>query len=111
MTRRKQVIDGVGLVARLTSLVVLICLFFPAVRRAFAELGFMTACVSILAVAGLFGFGIYRLASREGQMKAMTGNPFAPPTAASDRTWNDGESEDFPDFLYPMLRRRYPWRH
>jgi hypothetical protein len=68
-------------------------------------------CFSILVVAGLVGFGIYRLATREGRMKTMTGNPFALPTAASDRTWNDGESEAIPDLLSPVLRRRYPWRH
>jgi hypothetical protein len=111
MARRRQEIDTVGLVAQLAGLVGLISLFFPAVRRALAGLGFIAMCFSILAVAGLVGFGIYRLATREGRMKAMTGNPFAPPTAASDRTWNDGESEAIPDLLYPMLRRRYPWRH
>jgi hypothetical protein len=111
MARRKQEADAVGLVARLAGLVVLISLFFPAVRRALAELGFIAVWVSILVVAGLVGFGIYRLATREGRMKAMTGNPFALPTATSDRTWNDGESEAIPDFVHPMLRRRYPWRH
>ena len=111
MARRRQEADAVGLVAQLAGLVVLISLFFPAVRRALAELGFIAVCVSILVVAGLVGFGIYRLATREGRMKAMTGNPFAPPTAASDRIWNDGESEAIPDLLYPVRRRRYPWRH
>ncbi|MGA2240971.1 MAG: hypothetical protein ABSH11_02895 [Verrucomicrobiota bacterium] len=111
MTRRRQETDAVGLVAQLAGLVVLISLLFPAVRRALAELGFIAVCVLILVVAGLVGFGIYRLATREGRMKAMTGNPFAPPTAASDQTWNDDESEAIPDLLYPMMRRRYPWRH
>jgi len=111
MARRRQEADAVGLVAQLAGLVVLISLFFPAVRRALAELGFIAVCVSILVVAGLVGFGIYRLATREGRMKAMTGNPFALPTATSDRTWNDGESEAVPDLLSPVLRRRYPWRH
>jgi hypothetical protein len=111
MARRRQKADAVGLVAQLAGLVALISLFFPAVRRALAELGFIAVCFSILVVAGLVGFGIYRLATREGRMKAMTGNPFALPTAASDRTWNDGESEAIPDLLYPGLRRRYPWRH
>jgi hypothetical protein len=111
MARRRQEVDIVGLVAQLAGLVVLISLFFPAVRRALAELGFIAVCFSILVGAGLVGFGIYRLATREGRIKAMAGNPFALPTAASDRTWNDGKSEAFPDFLYPMLRRRYPWRH
>jgi len=85
--------------------------FFPAVRRALAELGFIAVCFSILVVAGLSGFGIYRLATREGRMKAMTGNPFALPTAASDQTWNDDESETTLDLLGPALRCRYPWRH
>ena len=111
MAHRKQEADVIGWTARLAGLVVLISLFFPAVRRALAELGFIALCFSILVVAGLVGFGIYRLATREGRMKAMTGNPFALPTAASDRTWNDGESETIPDLLYPGLRRRYPWRH
>ena len=101
----------VGLVAQLTGLVVLISLFFPAVRRALAELGFIAVCFSILVVAGLVGFGIYRLITREGRMKAMMGNPFAAPADASDQIWNDGESEAIPDLLYPGLRRRYPWRH
>ena len=111
MTRRRQATSVVGVVAQLAGLVVLISLLFPAVRRALAELGFIAVCVSILVVAGLVGFGIYRLATREGRMKATTENPFAPPTAASDRTWNDDESETIPDLLYPGLRRRYPWRH
>jgi hypothetical protein len=111
MVHRRQEVDVVGLVAQLTGLVVLISLFFPAVRRALAELGFIAVCFSILVVAGLVGFGIYRLATREGRMKAMTGNPFALPTAASDQTWNDDESETTLDLLEPALRRRYPWRH
>jgi hypothetical protein len=111
MARRRQEVDMVGLVAQLTGLVVLISLFFPAVRRALAELGFIAVCFSILVVAGLVGFGIYRLATREGRMKAMTGNPFALPTAASDQTWNNDESETILDLLEPALRRRYPWRH
>jgi hypothetical protein len=111
MARRRQEADAVGLVAQLAGLVVLISLFFPAVRRALAELGFIAVCFSILVVAGLVGFGIYRLATREGRMKAMMGNPFALPTAASDRTWNDDESEITLDLLEPALRRRYPWRH
>jgi len=98
-------------VAQLAGWVVLVSLFFPSVRRAIAGLGFIATCVSILVVAGLVGFGIYRLATREGRMKSMTDNPFASPTAASDRTWNDGESETIPDLLYPGRRRRYPWRH
>jgi hypothetical protein len=98
-------------VAQLAGLVVLINLFFPAVRRALGELGFIALCVSILVVAGLVGFGIYRLATRVGRMKATADNPFAPPTAAADRTWNDGESETIPDLFYPGRRRRYPWRH
>ena len=111
MARRRQKADTVGLVAQLAGLVVLISLFFPAVRRALAELGFIAVCFSILVVAGLVGFGIYRLATREGRMKEMTENPFEAPTDASDQTRNDGESEAIPDLLYPMLRRRYPWRH
>jgi len=111
MTRRRQEANTVGLVTPLAGLVVLISLFFPAVRRAVAELGFIAVCGSILVVVGLVGFGIYRLATRGGRMKAVTENPFAPPTSASDQIWNDGESEVIPDFLYPVLRRRYPWRH
>ena len=111
MAHQKQEADVIGRIAQLAGLGVLISLFFPAVRRALAELGFIAVCFSILVVVGLVGFGIYRLATRDGRMKAMTGNPFALPTATSDRTCNDGESEAIPDFLYPMLRRRYPWRH
>lgn len=111
MARQRRVIDAVAWVALSAGLVVFLSLFFPAIRRVLAELGFMTVYVLIIVAAGLVGCGIYRLATREGRMKAMIGNPFAPPTAASDQTWNDGESEAVPDFLYPMLRRRYPWRH
>jgi hypothetical protein len=111
MARRRQEADSVGLVAQLAGVVVLISLFFPAVRRALAELGFIAVCFSILVVAGLVGFGIYRLATWEGRMKAMTGNLFAAPADASDQIWNDGESEATPDLLYPVRRCRYPWRH
>ncbi|MGO9586483.1 MAG: hypothetical protein ACLP2Y_09840 [Limisphaerales bacterium] len=111
MAHQKQEADVIGRIAQLAGLVVLISLFFPVVRRTLAEFGFIAACFSILVVLGLVGFGIYRLATRDGRMKAMTGNPFALPTAAPDRTGDDGESEAIPDFLYPMLRRRYPWRH
>jgi hypothetical protein len=111
MARRRQEADTVGLVAQLAGLVVLISLFFPAVRRALAELGFIAVCFSILVVAGLVGFGIYRLITRAGRMKAMMGNPVAAPADASDQILNDGESEAVPDLLYPVLRRRYPWRH
>jgi hypothetical protein len=73
MARRRQEVDVVGLVAQLTGLVVLISLFFPAVRRALAELGFIAVCFSILVVAGLIGFGIYRLATREDRMRNHPG--------------------------------------
>jgi hypothetical protein len=96
------------LVAQLAGLVVLISLFFPVVRRALAELGFIAVCFSILVVAGLVGFDFYRLATREGRMKAMTGNLFAAPADASDQIWNNGESEATPDLLHPVRRRRYP---
>jgi len=111
MARRRQEADAVGLVAQLAGLVVLISLFFPAVRKALAELGFIAVCFSILVVAGLVGFGIYRLATREGRMKAMPGNPFAVPADASDQIWNDGKSEATPDLRHPVRRRRFPWRH
>jgi len=111
MARRRREADAVGLVAQLAGLFVLISLFFPAVRRALAELGFIAVCFSILVVASLVGFGIYRLITREGRMKAMMGNPFAAPADASDQILNDGESEAISDLLYPVLRRRYPWRH
>jgi hypothetical protein len=111
MTRRGQTTDAAGLIARLAVLIVLISLFFPAVRQALAEPGFTTLCAEILVVAVLVGCGAYRLATREGRLKAMSGNPFVPSTAAADQSWGDGESEGIPDFLYPMLRRRYPWRH
>ena len=53
MAHRKQEADVIGWTARLAGLVVLISLFFPAVRRALAELGFIALCFSILVVAGL----------------------------------------------------------
>ena len=53
MAHRKQEADVIGWTARLAGLVVLISLFFPAVRRALAELGFIAVCFSILVVAGL----------------------------------------------------------
>jgi hypothetical protein len=111
MTRRRQITDAVGLVVLLAVLIVLISLFFPAVRRALAEPGIVTLGAEILVTVSLVGWGIYRLAVREGWIKAMGENPFAPASADSDQTWNDDESEVIPDILYPMLRRRYPWRH
>ena len=110
MTRRKQEVDTVRLVARLAGLVVLISLFFPAVRQSIATLGFIAVGLSVLVVVGLVGFGIYRLAAWRNGMRAPTGNPFAPSTDAPDATW-DNESETTMELLEPALRRRYPWRH
>jgi len=111
MMHRRQAVDVIGLVAQLTGLVMLISLFFPAVRRGLAELGFMVVCLSALIVVGLVGFSLYRLATRGNRMKLMTENPLALPPGASDQTWNDYETETGPDLPYPVFRRRYPWRH
>ena len=111
MVHRKKAVDVVGLVAQFMGLVVLISLFFPAVRRVLAELGFMVVCLSAFIVVCLVGFSLYRLATRGNRMKLMTENPFALPPDASDQTWNGYVSETGPDLPYPMLRRRYPWRH
>ena len=83
MVHRKKAVDVVGLVAQFMGLVVLISLFFPAVRRVLAELGFMVVCLSAFIVVGLVGFSLYRLATRGNRMKLMTENPFALPPDAS----------------------------
>jgi hypothetical protein len=111
MARRKHEADAMGLTAQLAGLAVIISLFFPAVRGALAELGLIAICFSILVIVALVGFGVYRLLTRVGRTKPTARNPFARPVPAPDPTWSDGESEAIPDFLYPMLRRRYPWRH
>lgn len=117
MVHRRQAVDVVGLIAQLAGFIVLICLFFPAVRRSLTGLGLIAAGLSILFVMALIGFTIYRLTARKS--KAMTENPFAPPDDVSgeiekdgeSESWNDAESETAPDLLEPALRRRYPWRH
>ena len=111
MVHRRQAIDVIGLIAQLTGMVVLISLFFPVVRRGLVGLGFMVVCLSAFIVVGLVGFSLYRLATRGNRMKLMTENPFALPPDASDQTWSGYVSETGPDLPYPMLRRRYPWRH
>jgi hypothetical protein len=117
MVHRRQAIDVVGLVVQLAGFIVLISLFFPAVRRLIASFGLLAASLSILVVLVMIGFSIYRLTTR--QSKTMIENPFAPPGGAPDQTGNDNESETgnnggseyAPDPLEPALRRRYPWRH
>jgi hypothetical protein len=124
MEHRRQAIDVLGLIAQLAGFIVLIGLFFPAVRRLLASFGFLAAGLLVLALMALIGFSVYRLASR--QSKKITENPFAPPGDAPDPTGNDAESatangngsgsegsesENGPDLLEPALRRRYPWRH
>ena len=109
MEHRKQAIDTVGLIAHLAGFIVLISLFFPAVRRVLAELGFLAVCFSIFFVTGLIGFNVYRLTTRRS--KAMTENPFAPPAENPNQIGKDVESENAPNLLEPSLRRRYPWRH
>ncbi len=107
MTGRRKAPEAAGLIAQVAVLIVLVSLYFPAVRQALAEPGFMTLSAEILLVAILAGCGVYRLATREGGLKDISGNPFA----ASRQNWSDSDSETIPDFLYPMLRRQYPWRH
>src|ERR1700690_768651 len=116
MARRSQTVDAVGSIVQLAGFVVIIglfiSLFFPAVRRAFAALGFIAVCLLILAIAGLTGRGIHRLTTKAGRMKTLTDNPFSPPTKTTetlDETWAD-EPETTLDLPYPVLRRRYPWR-
>lgn len=111
MPRRKQDIDVIGLTARGMGFVLLVCLFFPAIRRSIAASGFIAVGLSILVVGGLMGFGIYRLATWRSGMKTAPENPFAPSTDDSDPTGNDDEPETTLDLLEPALRRRYPWRH
>lgn len=117
MVHRKQAIDVVGLIAQLAGFIVLISLFFPAVRRALTGLGLIAVGLLILFVMGLIGFSFYRLFARQG--KAVAENPFAPPSGISIQTGNDGgskmgsddASEPASKRLDPALRRRYPWRH
>ncbi|MFZ0829164.1 MAG: hypothetical protein WAO02_17260 [Verrucomicrobiia bacterium] len=117
MVHRKQAVDVVGLIAQLAGSIVLISLFFPAVRRGLAGLGLIAVYLSILVVMSLIGFSVYRLATRQGA--AQTENPFATSGDGPDQTedageseiGNDNESETAPDLLEPALRRRYPWRH
>jgi hypothetical protein len=124
MEHRRQAIDVLGLIAQLAGFIVLIGLFFPAVRRLLASFGLLAVGLSMLVLMGLIGFSVYRLATR--QSKRIIENPFAPPGDAPDPTGNDGESatangngaesegsesETGPDLLEPALRRRYPWRH
>jgi hypothetical protein len=111
MAHRKQEADVIGWTAQLAGFVMLISLFFPAVHRALAEFGWIVVGLSVLVVASLIGFGIYRQSAWRSGMRTAAGNPFMSPTDASDRTWNDDESETTLDLLEPALRRRYPWRH
>ena len=122
MEHRRQAIDLVGLIVQFAGFIVVISLFFPAVRRVLAGLGLLAVCLSIFVIMGLIGFSVYRLATRQG--KPAVENPFAPPIEVadqagnSDRTGNAGESEarndkeseTAPDALEPAFRRRYPWR-
>ena len=116
MENRRHAVDVVGLIAQLAGFIVLISLFFPAVRRVFAGLGLLAAGLSMLVMMGLIGFSVYRLATRKH--KRLAENPFVPPGDAPDQngnggepeTGNDDESEIGPDLLEPALRRRYPWR-
>jgi len=106
MVHRRQAVDVVLLVTQLAGFIVLVSLYFPAVRRALAGLGLIAVCLSMLVVLGLIGFSVYRLATRPGQ--AMTDNPFARSNNAPD---NDERTATSPSLLEPSLRRRYPWRH
>jgi hypothetical protein len=111
MAHRKQETDVIGWTAQLAGFAMLISLFFPAVRRALAELGWIAMGLSVLVVVSLVGCGIYRQSTWRRGMRTVTENPFASPTDAPDQTWNDDESETTLDLLEPALRRRYPWRH
>jgi hypothetical protein len=62
--RRNRDDDWVELVARLAGLLLLASLISPQVRQAILAVGFIGVCVFALAVVGLFGFGLYRLATR-----------------------------------------------
>src|ERR1700690_2769479 len=109
MVHRRQAIDVVGLVVQLAGFIVLLSLFFPAVRRLIASFGLLAVGLSILVVLGMIGFSIYRLTTR--QSKTMIENPFAPPGDAPDQTGNsnesetgnNGRSENAPDPLEPAL--------
>ena len=111
MAHQKPEADVIGWTARRAGFVMLVSIFFPAVRRALAEFGWIAVGLSVFVVVSLIGFGIYRQSTWRSRMRTATGNPFTSPTDASDRTWNDDESETTLDFLEPALRRRYPWRH
>jgi hypothetical protein len=111
MADQKQETDVIGRIARATSLVLLVSLLFPAVRRTLTEFGFWGVAGSLLMVIGLLIFGIYRLTTWPGRMKAADENPFARSTDDSDPTWRPDESEATLELFGPALRRRYPWRH
>jgi hypothetical protein len=62
--RRKRDDDWIGLVVRLTGVVMLLSLISPQVRQAIFAVGFIAICLLAVAVVGLIGFGVYWLATR-----------------------------------------------
>ena len=89
MPRRE--LDVLGIAARWTGFLLLVCFFIPAIHKRVAELGFMPAGLAVLAVAVLAGFGGYRLGTHDGRERS--------------------HPESVPEQNRPTLRRRYPWRH
>jgi hypothetical protein len=97
-----------GLAAQLAGLSLPISLFVSTVRGALANPGFLAICFLISVVVVLIVVGICRQIIRA---RKSTENPFALPAASADPTWSNDATDGIPDFLHPMLRRRYPWRH
>jgi restriction system protein len=60
--RRKKDDDLVGLIAQFVGLLFLLSMFSPQVRQTIFAIGLVGICFLGLAVFGLIGFGIYRIA-------------------------------------------------
>ena len=71
MARRRKDDDWIGPVAQLVGLVFLLSLLSPAVRQTITAIGFVAICLLGLAVAGLVGFGIYKVATRSQRVSAI----------------------------------------
>jgi hypothetical protein len=111
MVQQKRENDIIGRIARVAGFVLLVSLLFPAVRRTIAGFGFWGMALSLLAIIGLLGFGIYRLTTRITRKRELDENPFAPLTDKADPAWRREASEGTLELCRPALRRRYPWRH
>ena len=102
MAHRRRDDDWIVPITGLVGLAMLAFIFIPGFRQLISLIGFVALILLGLVIFSLVLFGIYRLATPERNMRAMTGNVFAPPSRFPDQKSDNYQLEPKYDDYEPV---------